>query len=218
MMRTIALTLALAAAVCSQSLISAEKRTNQRSSTKDSLQPADNKPDLAIEYARVSKIKLASRKRTYKLGEMISLDVALLNTSTVPTFFHRFLQPNFYVKNPPAQFKPVLPYVLIEAPASLDSYVLLQPGEITASYFELLAGCDKRASDNISESKDSRKRFEENRFVNWGDLCLNVDRRGLYDIVVEQGNNDVVVQENTSNVKTAVGTTRSDAFTIEIVK
>lgn len=215
------LAIAVAAAVCSQSLIVAQKYAKQASSKEDTLELSERRPDLAIEYTKVSKVKLASRKKSYRRGEMISLDIALLNTSNTPVFFHRFFQPNFYIQGP--QGKPVLlvPYVVVEAPTGLDSYVLLQPGEMTIKSFEVLAGCDKRASEDMTSGlneKDSIRQFEGNRFVNWGDSCLRISRPGSYSVRVEQGNNEVVVLANTTNAKTAVGAARSDVFTIQIVK
>lgn len=220
-MRAMTLTLVFLAAVCGQSLIIGQRYTKQRPLTENSLEASEKRPDLAIDYTKVSRVKLASRKASYRLGEMISLDVALLNTSKIPVFFHKFLQPNFYVQRGRGQFAPLLPYILIEAPTSLDSYILLQPGEMTTQSFLLLAGCDRRTSDNIARGlneKDSRKQFEENRFVNWGDLCMSVHHPGSYSIRVEQGNNDVVVLANSSNAKTAVGVARTNIFTINIVK
>jgi|RhiMethySRZTD1v2_1073278.scaffolds.fasta_scaffold01968_11 hypothetical protein len=219
-MRTITLTLTFLAAFCSQSLIVGQ-RNMKVSVTENSLEASEKRPDLGMDYTKVSKFKLASRRTSYRLGEMISLDVALLNTSKIPVFFHKFLQPNFYVQGSRGQSKPLLPYILIEAPTSLDSYILLQPGEMTTRSFALLAGCDKRASDNMARGlneKDSTRQFEENRFVNWGDLCLSARHPGSYSITVEQGNDLVVVTANSSNAKTAVGVARSNKFTINIVK
>jgi hypothetical protein len=211
----------MAAAVCSQSLTVAQKYPKHTSSKEDALEISERRPDLAIEYTKVSKVKVGSRKKSYRRGEMISLDVALLNTSNIPVFFHKFFQPNFYVQG--LHGKPVLLgfYVVVEAPTTLDSYVLLQPGEMMVKSFEVLAGCDKRASENMASGlneKDSRRQFEGNRFVNWGDSCLRISRPGSYNIRVEQGNNEVVVLATTTNAKTAVGPARSDVFTIQIVK
>lgn len=218
-MRHVALTISLAAAVCGYSLIVAQDNPKQQPK-RDTVEISE-RPDLAIDYAKVSRVKLASRKKSYHLGEMMSLDVALLNTSSVPIFFRKFDQPNFNVQDRQGKKVSLIPYIFVEAPTSVDSYVLLQPGEMVIRSFEVLAGCNKRASEDMTSGlneKSSKRQFEENRFVNWGDSCLGVKGPGSYTIAVEQGNADVVVPANAANTKTAVGVVRSDMFTIQIFR
>lgn len=43
-------------------------------------------PHMGVEHLRVTKLKLTSRKTAYRVGEMISLDVAIMNISDDPIF------------------------------------------------------------------------------------------------------------------------------------
>lgn len=193
----------------------------QQVPTKNSgIERSENRPDLSLQYADAGKLKLASRKTKYRLGEMISLDLAMLNTTTTPVFFHRLVQPNFHVTARRRGPVDIVPYLIIEPMPDTDLYTLLPPGEIMTKSFELLAGCDKQAVENIGKGLDktSKDFFEEDRFVNWGDFCLRINRPGIYTITVEQVNSNVVITANEPNAKTAIGTLRSTPLPIEIIK
>src|ERR1043165_2440370 len=45
------------------------------------------RPKLAVDLTQVAKFKLSSRKAAYRFGELISLDMAMLNVSGEPLFF-----------------------------------------------------------------------------------------------------------------------------------
>ena len=47
------------------------------------------RPDLGVDYSQVANLKLASRKTSYRVGEMISIDIAIINSSDAPVFFHK---------------------------------------------------------------------------------------------------------------------------------
>lgn len=192
----------------------------QRPAKRDMLDRSENRPDLGIEYATAAKLKLASRKTKYRLGEMISLDLAMLNTTKTPVFFYRLLQPNFDVSDHRGNSVDIVPYLIVEPAPGSDLYTLLQPGEIMTKSFEVLAGCDKKALENLSKGLDKKDKdlFEQDGFVNWGQLCLRAVRPGTYTITVEHGNSDVVISANGPNAKTAIGVIRSTPLTIEITQ
>jgi hypothetical protein len=184
----------------------------------DRLDRHENRPDLGISYVNAAKFKLASRKTNYRLGEMISLDLAMINTAKIPVYFDRLLQPNFLVRDFRGQNIDVVPYMIVEPAPVPDLYALTQPGEIMTKSFQILAGCDKRALQSVSLQLDDKDTFERDTFVNWGDLCLRVTHPGAYKISVEQGNNNVVVSTSEPSAKTAIGVIQSTPLTIRIMK
>lgn len=222
-MQHIAVTITIAAVILAGQLMAVERNheQQQRPAKQDRLDRSENRPDLGIEYAGAAKLKLVSRKATYRLGEMISLDLAMLNTAKIPVFFDRLLQPNFYVRDRRGNSVDLVPYLIVEPAPGPDLYALLQPEDMMTKSFEVLAGCDKKALENLSkglDDKDSKEMFERDRFVNWGQLCLRVTRPGAYTITVEQGNSNVVVSANQPSTKTAIGVIRSTPLTIEITR
>lgn len=216
-------TITLAVAVLFGHLISLHYnlKDNQLQKGRGSIERSEKRPDLSVQYTDTAKLKLASRKTTYRLGEMISLDLALLNIARSPVFFHRLLQPNFHVTSRRKVSVGVVPYLIIEPVPDADLYTLLQPGEITTKSFEVLAGCETQALENLSKGldKSAKELFEQDQFVNWGEFCLRVDRPGTYTIIVEQLNSDVVIAGNdASSIRTAIGEIRSTPLNIEIIR
>jgi hypothetical protein len=221
-MRYIAITITIAAmTLLGQSMTMERDRDQQRPAKQDTVNRLENRRDLGLEYASAAKLKLASRKKTYHLGEMISLDLAMLNTTKAPIFFSRLLQPNFYVRDHRGNSMDIVPYLVVESAPSPDLYALIQPDEIMTKSFDVLAGCDKKAFENLNngiDDRDGKDLFERDRFVNWGQLCLKVAQPGTYSITIEQNNHDVVISANGSNAKTAIGVIRSTPLTIEIIR
>lgn len=210
----------LAALILFGHQVGIETNLSPQRSEKGGIARSENRPDLSVPYAETAKLKLASRKTTYRLGEMISLDFAMLNTASVPVFFYRLTQPNFQVSFPKGRPVRIVPYLIIEPVPDADLYTLLQPGEVMTKSFEVLAGCEKQALENLSKGldKSSKELFEQDRFVNWGDFCLRVNRPGIYTITAEQVNSNVVITANEPNAKTATGAIRSTSLQIEIIK
>jgi hypothetical protein len=215
-------TISLAAALlCVQSFI----RT-QESPPKEPLSPMHiigikKRPDLGAEYGRVARLKLASHKTTYHIGEIISVDVAIINTTTEPIFFKRTSNVELRAFNKTNEIK-ILPYLLLDEVELPEQYQLLQPREFASSSLQVLVGCDKRAFENrdklLKEGTTGEQAFENNLFVNWGRACLNVTEAGKYILKAEQINKEVILTAKDSDVKTAVGLIHSTSLTITVMK
>lgn len=190
----------------------------QRSNPSARLGRSEDRPDLAVSYMNAAKFKLASRKTTYRLGEMISLDMALLNTTNSPVYFDRLLQPNFLVRDRKGQAVDLVPYAIAELAPTPDLFVLTEAGEILTKSIQVLVGCNRKSAEDMDPQLESKRVFERNGFVNWGDACLRVNRPGSYTIIVEQGNQRVVVSAAEPGAKTAVGVISSTPLTITIIK
>lgn len=191
------------------------------------------RPQLGAEYSSAARFRIASRKTTYHIGEMISVDLAMLNTERAPTFFHKPLVPGITVtaQDEKGRMVNINSYATILEGVVPQSYVLLQRGEILLGSFQLLAGCNlgelsafETARRKLNEEQRQNPSnyqegiFSRNLFVNWGDACLAFQQLGTFTITVEQTNDHVIVSPCEPNVKTAVGTIRSTQLTVTIVE
>lgn len=191
------------------------------------------RPQLGANYSRVAQFRLASRKRSYRIGEMISLDVAMLNMTDQPIFFHKLSGPAIVIKaddNKGVEI-PVTPSSIDLEGVIPQSYLLLNPNEVVVASFQLLAGCNiegvaafdearQRLNEDVRRGQISYDRgvFERNLFLNWGDACLRITQPGKYTITVEMTNQHVIVSPCESKLKTATGSISSASLTITITE
>ena len=184
------------------------------------------RPDLAVEWENVAQLKIASRKLTYRVGEMISIDIAMLNRADEPIFFRPISHPNFRVAGDTGRIPSIMPYGVAEVAFGHASYELVEPDDLQSEHVEILAGCDERAYKQPAFGKaeapaaeDSGRAFvESERFVTWGDACLRATRPGTYDVSVIYRNEQVVTLRRGKKIKTAVGTIKSNPLSITIVE
>lgn len=181
---------------------------------------ASNRPDLGADISQVAKFKLASRKAEYRLGEMITIDAAMLNVADAPVFFRELtMVMRLQALNSKGEKAEVVQYVIPLMVASPDSYSLLKPGEMTADSYDILAGCDDRHFDISKEQfgvQDDRAAFERDRFVTFGQACLDVTRPGTYTLTATVNNDFVMVSPAGTPYKTAAGKISSIPITITI--
>lgn len=198
------------------------------------LEGVKKRPDLVVDYARVAKFKLASRKTTYRVGEMISIDLAIMNVSDAPVFFHKLGRPSLELRAQISNGASVsinTYYTVLEGTVP-RSYQRVEPGHILSDTFQLLAGCDdsdlKAYFQETSKLQEEEHRggervffkglFERALFVNWGEACLAINSPGKYSIMAAQSNDSVLVSSNKRRVKTAVGTMHSSPLTLTITE
>jgi hypothetical protein len=220
----------LTGSVTAQQLIR-KSGQKQLASPRVSIEEVKKRPDLGVDYGRVSRFKLASRKATYRVGEMIGIDIAILNSSDAPFFIHKLERPTLELTAQDRNGAPVsinAYYTVLEGVAP-DSYERVEPDRILSGTFYLLAGCDDgglkayfQARHNLEEEEHRgggeavffKGLFERDLFVNWGEACLDIKKPGKYAIIAEQQNDAVVVSG--SKVRTAVGKIRSAPLTLTI--
>src|SRR5262245_29970443 len=77
------------------SAITSSSRTSQE---QDKWARVKDRPELGVDIGTVATFKIASRKKIYHLGEMVNIDLALLNTSDQPIFFQRLVTAEVYYK------------------------------------------------------------------------------------------------------------------------
>lgn len=187
-------------------------------------------PSLRVDYSRVARFKLASRKSSYRVGEMVSLDLAILNTSKSDTFFLQTLPWTITLAayDEKGIRVGVFPFSVEQLGFSQNLYTLLKPDVIALGSFQLLVGCDEQASFMEAKSRIfnesfggnipvDKNAFERNLFVNWGDGCFKVTGKESYTVIAEITNKHVIVSSCPQQVKTAVGTLQSTPLKLSII-
>ena len=178
------------------------------------------RPDLAVDYSHVARFKLAARKSTYHLGEMITLEAAMLNGSNQPIFFDK-LDPQFSLYDEYGRELKVQLYGVACKSLSPNSFELIEPNFMIAESVQLLAGFDKKAFERfagIDKDKDEKRTFDNNLFVDYGSACLMIDRPGSYTIKARQRNQYVIESPSEPGIKTAVGTLETEPLKITIIE
>lgn len=192
---------------------------------------ASKQPHLGVDYGRVAKLKLASRKTTYRLDELMSLDLALLNTAATPVFSKDLTASSVRLtaqRENGARVR-VFEFVVQQPGAAREQYGLLNANGMIAAPVQLLVGCEveaaftKAKNESLNESRMAGATldpalFEHNLFVTWGDFCLNAVQPGKYVITAEVTNEFVLGSPCEPNIKTMVGTLRSAPLTITIME
>lgn len=211
-----------------------EAKSNQKTEALGHVADLKTRPGLGVDYTRVAKFKLGSRKTTYRIGEMFSIDLAMMNVSGAAVLFHRLNRPSLELMARDAKgiSVPINTYYTVLEAVTPKSYQRVEPGNILSGSFQLLAGCDdanlqsySRARKELEEQEHDegeeaffRGVFERNLFVNWGEACFAINIPGTYTITAEQSNDYVVVSALVGRVKTAVGRIRSSTLSLTITE
>jgi len=179
---------------------------------------AESHPTLTVRFDEVTQLKIATRKTNFHLGEMITVDIALLNASSRPLFFRKLSNDvEIKVRNATGQIVTVQKYGVADRALVPSSFVRVLPNEIVVRSFQLLAGCDKRAFAELGSSESSDLvTFRKSLFLNWGDACLPDVQAGTYNISAEITNDFVLYPSLRGSTKTAVGKTNSNSLDIEV--
>jgi hypothetical protein len=222
------------------SLLDSHALANQRQQCKDtvvkprrSLSPVNERKQLGSDYSRVARFKLISRKKTYRVGEIINLDLAFMNSSEEKIFFRGFSDTyiNLEVRDEKGNMVKVLPYDNSLKGLTSDSYILVEPDSIITWTYELLTGCQgtdeiekfweasKTLQDDMKQNKlkYQKEEFDRDLFVNFGLACLDTLHPGAYTITATAANDYVVVSPCEGNLKTVIGKITSAPLQITIV-
>jgi hypothetical protein len=182
---------------------------------------ASKQPELGVDYSKVARFKLISRKTTYHMGEMITLDLAMLNIAGESIFFNELSNPELQVVDDKGKEVKLAPYFIAEGIVNPKQYTLLKPWHMVSDSVQLLSGCDERAFKQASEGlddEDEKRAFDNNQFINWGRACLKITRPGIYKITAMRTNQYVVVSSCEPETKTAIGTMRSAPLIITVIE
>ena len=174
------------------------------------------------------KSKTATRKKIYKVGELLSLDLAILNLSGEPIFFPNAPTTRIIVDVFDANNNYAGPFYYETMLGDTSrSFSKVYPNEIFTETINLLVGCEE--SDKLMNRKveilqatelnkvDKRgiKLLEENAFVSMGEGCLKISKPGNYKVSVKIENKNKLVLTETKE-RTFVGKIELDDLFITI--
>jgi hypothetical protein len=187
---------------------------------------------LGIPYSKAVQFKLGSRKTVYKDGEIITLDLAILNTSGASLFIYKPARPflSFKVVSDEGKQLDVRPYSSVLAGVAPSSFGYIDRSGLLTASFQIFVSCNSRqlaefqkaqqdllSRSNLDEALYNRSLFENNLFATWGDACLlSSSPSGTFTIVAELSNDYVVWSPCEPLAKTAVGTVESKALTVRV--
>ena len=189
-----------------------------RSEIHRSLSSAVEAPQLGVEYKRVAKFGLATRKSHYRIGEMISIDLAVLNNSEEPLFFYKDFsdtQDGLQAQDQHGNKIDLRFWVIPSIAIASESYTTIKPGDVVVKSLLVLCGCNLPELLNYDQSMEELYDSLENRTEVF-EACLAATKAGRYTISAKLENHHVVHSDGEPNFKTAVGMMRSQPLTITI--
>jgi hypothetical protein len=193
----------------------------QSDSTKKIKSPAQPKNSVdTVDYQSVAEFKTLSRKKEFRVGELISIDVALLNKSKESTYFLDLENWGRISVFDSAHKKIAIRGGSVCA-FRARTFNLLGSGEYDSSFFIYLIGCDDMYKHNSSDWKSMEDDFNKGRFVNIGYRCIDTKKPGKYLIKAEISNGfseSSGYPQKDKTKKTAVGTIESTPFEITIIE
>lgn len=177
------------------------------------ISPVKYRPLLRIDYSGAAEFKTVSRKAEYRIGELISIDMGLINISDKPINFlslDKFAQ--IIIEDGKGNNIPVQPFAIADYFMSSANYTLLDSGEFDSASVLFVLGCNTKLP-HLSAPRDV---YNSNAFVSSGRGCIDVRKSGKY-IIKASISNDLVVTKN-EMYKTAIGQMESSPFELTIRK
>lgn len=183
---------------------------------------AEDQPEQAVNISSVAKLKIASRKRAYRIGEVLTLDVALLNASMMPIYVPRLASGRSFFRNQTGREKSATDYLNLDTMPTAQSYLLVGVNAVTFTPVYLSVGCNPQAFAHaraqLRSVTEGKELFDENLFISWGEACLDIRSPGNYTFSFELSNLLVVVSPEASNPPTGTGRLRSNDLAVTIIK
>jgi hypothetical protein len=186
-------------------------------------------PRKGIKFSSSVKFKIATRKTTYKVNEMIEIYLAMLNISKESIFIRSLENIELEIRDEHGNLVDISPY---EVNTITPKFKLIGLREIITGQYSLFTNCQEEGLQQWFETRnkvyDRRSLqtdsiyellFDNDLFVRWGDSCLMQPKLGKYTISVKQKNvYNVVKSECEPNIKTTVGEITSSPLMIELIQ
>ena len=171
-----------------------------------------------IDYSSVAVFKTASRKKEYRIGDLISIDVGIFNKAEEPIYFldlHKFATISVQDMKGNTIRAGYYGY-----PLYAPDFSLVNKGSYEVSHFLFLLTCEDirkddsyNADNNFSVSME--KRFNDDGFVNLGRGCIDIRKSGKYLITMSISNS---YPQADKTKKTAIGEMVSSPLEITIIE
>jgi hypothetical protein len=169
-------------------------------------------PKLGVPLEKVARLKLAVRKTNYLKGEMLAIDIAVLQQPNLAGYFPAIENVQLSVENQRGE-DILIPYLIRRTSATLKPS---QPEEIQTMSELILIGCEERAFEinTLLGSASASEVFEKSLFTNWGQGCAKIQKESQIIIRATLSNSKVLINSNGQQQKTAVGILNSDTLSI----
>ncbi len=176
-------------------------------------------------------LKIASRKVKYRVNDLISLDLALLNLSSEPLYALRPQNETVELSMHDSQGGKILTgrYEVNQLGYSTRLFSFLVPRNYSVGTINVLLGCEipsiymkqfnEKKNTLVSNPDYGRLLVAEGMFVSFGDFCADVKRPGSYSIKAElMASSRVVHFPNCKDgTRTLNAEIESKPFTIEVI-
>ncbi len=174
-------------------------------------------------------VKIASRKNEFKVGEIMIVDFAILNSSSEPLFILEPSSNTIILRgyDHKGEEVKIASFEISQLGLSPRLFNLVGVGELETGSLQLLIGCEE-ATRSIQRkvqvlhetslggiSRRGRRLFEEDLFVSHGDGCLDTSEAGNYQISAQIENKKKVVL-SPSQAKTYIGVIESNSFGFKV--
>jgi len=171
----------------------------------------ENRPDLGVNMSRVARLRLSSERRVYRIGELVKLELALVNVSRHRTYFPQLGRVEIFSSDKKGNRKQATAIALMtEVMPTPETYSMIEPGELHSASRQVLPTCNRQAFQQIRAELTT---VERNLL-----LCVDIGRPGTYSITSELTNWFVVLSPDEQDLATAIGRLRSNALTIMITR
>jgi hypothetical protein len=177
--------------------------------------PADQHPELVSDLSKVAKAKVFIAKPSYRMDELMKLDVGLLVHADTKFYFPEELNYRILIRNPRGQQILTKPLFIADRDRRFSE---VQDGVLVDSIY-LIIGCNGKGLSNFAKSLNqvdedsSLSIFNHSLFGKPADSCVDVSSRGVIYIEVEVFNEHVVLSPGT---KSLVGRVKSNVLKISI--
>jgi hypothetical protein len=196
----------------------AQKTAESNTKTRDDY---SSKPSsqMTINYSAAVEFKAISRKKEYRIGELISVDLAMLNKTENPLYFLD-LEDFTMISVRDIKGNSVSAGDYGSPPLRAPSFSLLNKGEYTSAHIFYLLTCkDIKEADSYNADNNfnvsMEKEFNDNRFTFLSRGCIDIKKPGKYFITMTIYNS-LTAKDKTK--KTAIGEMESTPLEITIIE
>ena len=144
----------------------------------DEISSSEPNSKNTVNYLSVAKLKAIPLKKEYRIGELISIDFATLNTSKEPL---SFLDPSEWTAISLKDSNGIE----VDIPGghyglTAHEFITLESGDYDSGYVIYVIGCKDIGKGHAETWKSMEDDFENYRFSNWEYRCLPINKPGKY--------------------------------------
>ena len=169
---------------------------------------------MEIDYSSAAIFKTVSKRKEYRIGDLISIDLGILNKTQKPIYFldlYKFAKINVQDADGNEVIAGRLP---VRYSISFEDFSLVDTGDYySTSILYSLGDCENQKKYKVYNSETEK--FNDNYFVNEDRGCINIKKSGNYSIKTSIENTYVL---NDITKKTAIGKMESAPLKVTVIE